>query len=140
MWINATAGRIYDSFVQPERLTRFWLASASGPLEISKAVDWDFMVAGARDKATAFRLDPGTLIEWTWSDGAVRIELEPMDAGTAVTLVNDGFPGDADKQVEAALNRTEGFTIVLCDLKTLLETGKSAGLTKSKARLIEARG
>lgn len=56
-----------------------------------------------------------------------------------MTIVNDGFGGSDDDRIDAALNATEGFTIVLCDLKTLLETGVSAGLTKSKARLIEAR-
>ena len=56
-----------------------------------------------------------------------------------MTIVNDGFSGVAHDQVEAALNSTEGFAIVLSDLKTLLEQGKSAGLTKAKARLIEAR-
>ena len=30
----------------------------------------------------------------------------------------------------------EGFSIVLCDLKTLLETGTSAGLVRDKAELI----
>lgn len=40
---------------------------------------------------------------------------------------------------------TEGFSIVLCDLKTLLESGRSAGLVRDKARLIaqainESRG
>jgi hypothetical protein len=32
----------------------------------------------------------------------------------------------------------EGFAIVLCDLKTLLETGESAGLVRAKAELIIA--
>ena len=32
----------------------------------------------------------------------------------------------------------EGFSIVFCDLKTLLETGTSAGLVRDKAELIES--
>jgi hypothetical protein len=36
------------------------------------------------------------------------------------------------------VNATEGFTIVLCDLKTLLESGRSANLVRSKAALIAA--
>jgi hypothetical protein len=34
------------------------------------------------------------------------------------------------------VNATEGFAIVLCDLKVLLETGHPAGLVKDKAELI----
>lgn len=38
----------------------------------------------------------------------------------------------------AATGAVEGFAIVLCDLKTLLETGQSAGLVRAKAELISA--
>jgi hypothetical protein len=34
------------------------------------------------------------------------------------------------------VNATEGFSIVLCDLKVLLESGHSANLVKDKAQLI----
>jgi hypothetical protein len=39
-------------------------------------------------------------------------------------------------QLEQVVGATEGFTIVLCDLKTLLETGRSANLVRDKAELI----
>ncbi len=139
MFIDAPPKAIYDAFVEPAWLTRFWLSKASGPLRIGQAVEWSFMVAGARDTVTATQLEPGKQIAWQWSDGAVRIDLEPFEGGTVITLINDGFPGETEEQIDAALNGTEGFSIVLCDLKTLLESGQSAGLTKSKARLIEAR-
>ena len=35
-----------------------------------------------------------------------------------------------------ATDTIEGFSIVLCDLKTLLETGRSANLVRDKAELI----
>lgn len=139
MYVEAPPERVYSAFVEPEFLTRFWLSEASGPLRVGQAVDWSFMVAGAQDTVTATRLDPHKQIAWQWSDGAVQIDLEAFAGGTAITLIQDEFSGGVEEQVEAALNGTEGFSIVLCDLKTLLESGKSAGLTKSKARLIEAR-
>lgn len=139
MWIEAPPSKIYDALVEPLWLTRFWLSSASAPLSVGKPVDWEFMVPGAKDAVTATHLHPHSLIGWTWSAGSVRVELEAFDGGTAVTVVNTGFAGTEDKQVEAALDTTEGFAIVLCDLKTLLETGTSAGLTKAKARLIVAQ-
>lgn len=137
--IEAAPQQIYDAFVDPAQLVRFWLSQASGPLRVGVPVDWHFMVAGAQAVTTATQLEPGKRIAWQWPDGAVRIELEAFDGATAVTVVNDGFVGTEKDKVDAALNATEGFTIVLCDLKTLLEIGSSAGLTKSKARLIEAR-
>lgn len=140
MWIAAPAAQIYDSFIEPERLTKFWLASASAPLKLGATVRWEFLVPGASAETTATRLERGKCIEWQWPDGStVRIDLEAVDDGTAVTIVNGHFPTGREAQVEAALNSTEGFAIVLCDLKTLLELGQSAGLARAKARLIEAR-
>lgn len=140
MLIRAPRSAVYRAFVEPEGLTGFWLASSSGPLRLGAVVHWEFLVPGAAAETTATRLDADRTIAWSWSDGStVTIDLESHGDDTAVTLVNAGFAGNAEAQVEAALNATEGFTIVLCDLKTLLESGRSAGLTRAKARLIEAR-
>jgi uncharacterized protein YndB with AHSA1/START domain len=140
MLIKASASRIYDAFIDPENLTKFWLSSASAPLRVGRAAHWEFMVKGAVDDVTATRLEAGTKISWRFSDGStVEIDLEAMDDETAVTVVNANFPGRADEQREAALNSAEGFAIVLCDLKTFLETGHSARLVQAKAKLIETR-
>ena len=138
--IDAPASAIYRAFIEPETLTRFWLAAAAAPLTAGRAVRWDFMVDGASVETLATCLDRDHRIDWQWSDGStVRIVLDPLEGGTAVTIVNADFAGEADEQFAAALNSTEGFAVVLSDLKTLLESGRSAGLTRAKARLIEAR-
>jgi len=58
-----------------------------------------------------------------------------MVPGATVAAVQaTGFKGeDAVAQV---VNATEGFSIVLCDLKTLLESGRSANLVTDKAELV----
>jgi hypothetical protein len=62
---------------------------------------------------------------------------DALDAGsTRVAVHETGFKGD--RAVEEVATTTEGYSIVLCDLKTLLETGRSANLVKDKAALIEA--
>lgn len=140
MAIAAPPEEITRAFIEPDRLARFWLSHTSAPLTIGEAVTWDFMVPGATTQTTATRLDPGKAIAWTWQDGTkVIIELERLDdeSTTAVTVINQGFSGTLSEQTEAALNATEGFAIVLCDLKTLLETGRSAGLVRGKALLIQ---
>ncbi len=48
-------------------------------------------------------------------------------------VVASGF-----KEVAQAVGAAEGFSIVLCDLKTLLESGTSANLVRDKAELIAA--
>lgn len=140
MIIRAPAENVVSAFVAPDTLTRFWLSSSSAPLEVGAASHWRFMVPGAEADTTATRLEPGRGVSWHWSDGTtVDVDAEAVDGGTAVTLVNAGFQGSPEEIVEAALNATEGFALVLADLKTLLESGSSAHLVRDKARLIELR-
>ena len=77
-------------------------------------------------------------IVFDWSDGThVDIRFAPWARGIVrVSVEAAGFRGrDAAQQ---AVGATEGFTIVLCDLKCLLETGSSTKLVRDKARLIAA--
>jgi uncharacterized protein YndB with AHSA1/START domain len=140
MFIQASPDRVYSAFVEPEQLTKFWLSKASGALGLGKTVHWNFLVEGAEIDATATTMDQSRKLTWDWSDGSrVSIDFDEVDGGTVVTLVNDNFPQPGDGHVEAALNATEGFAIVLADLKTYLESGISAGISKAKAKLIGLR-
>lgn len=38
---------VSSAFVDPEKITQFWLSKASGPLAPGRRVQWDFMVRGA---------------------------------------------------------------------------------------------
>lgn len=137
MFIQAPPDRVYDAFVEPDQITKFWLSKASGPLRVGLAVHWNVMVEGAEIEATATEMDKGRRLAWDWSDHSkVSIDLEEIDGGTAVTVINDGFSQKGDELHDAALNATEGFAIVLADLKTMLESGISAGITSAKAKLI----
>jgi uncharacterized protein YndB with AHSA1/START domain len=137
MFIQASPQNVYAAFVEPEQLTKFWLSKAGGPLRLGAAVHWNFMIDGAEIDTTATAMEEGKRLAWDWSDGTkVLIEFEALDGGTAVTLVNNSFPHKGNDTVDAALNATEGFAIILADLKTLLESGKSAGISRAKAKLI----
>lgn len=137
--IRAKVEKVYDAFVKPEILSTFWLSAASGPLEVGKTVRWEFMVAGIADQVTTTELIPNQKIKVAFSDSTTAEWMfESIDTtNTIVTIVNAGYSGSAEEQVEQALNSVEGFTWVLADLKTLLEQGQSAGIVKDKAWLIE---
>jgi uncharacterized protein YndB with AHSA1/START domain len=139
LWIECEPRRVHDAFVQPDQLTGFWLRTAEAPLVVGRTIHWAFRVQGAEIDTTATRLIPGKAVEWDWSDGShVSIDIEAIAGGTAVTLINDRLGGHGDP-VEAALDATEGFALVLADLKTWIESGASAGITRAKAKLIELR-
>jgi uncharacterized protein YndB with AHSA1/START domain len=138
MLIRRPPGEVFAAFVNPQVLRKFWLRDASGPLAPGARVQWQFMVAGASETVTVTAFESSRLIGFDWSNGMhVRLETEPFgDGATRLGVTVSGFRGrDVLKQATAVI---EGFSIVFCDLKTLLESGTSAGLVRDKAELIEA--
>jgi uncharacterized protein YndB with AHSA1/START domain len=138
MLIRKPASEIYRAFVEPTWLSRFWLSRASAPLAVDRDVEWEFMVPGAKTTTRAKALDPdrrilvelddGTTVEWTFEGRA--------DGATRVLIEHKGFSGSAAAAVATAIESTQGFTIVLCDLKVLLELQTSPNLVHDKALLI----
>jgi uncharacterized protein YndB with AHSA1/START domain len=135
MLIRSSAQSCFDAFVNPEIIVKFWLDKASGPLKPGVTVTWTFMVPGAEDTVTVTGFEAPHRLAFNWSDGIrVAMDFKAQDAGaTVVSVVATGFKEAAD-----AVGATEGFSIVLCDLKTLLESGASANLVRDKAELIAA--
>jgi uncharacterized protein YndB with AHSA1/START domain len=130
---------LYNAFIDPTVLTQFWLASASGPLVAGDKVEWEFMVPGAKDTAEVLELVPDERIVIRWSDGSqVTWRFTIVDDSTSIVAVEHrDFSGSGDELLTTTIESTQGFTIVLCALKALLETGTPANLVQDKARLIE---
>ena len=127
-----------DAFAEPDRITAFWLASTSGPLAKGARLTWHFMVPGVSDTLTVDACDRPHRIQLRWSDGSMtRIEFSEYAKGRTKVSVSAEVPETAD-HMDQVVNTAEGFTIVLCDLKTLLESGRSANLVRDKAELIAA--
>jgi uncharacterized protein YndB with AHSA1/START domain len=136
MLIRAQVADVFAAFVDPQRLREFWLKSASGPLQPNAHVEWEFMLPGARETVDVLAFSTNEHIKFKWSNGNV-VDLtfdHHANEATRVEVLITGFGGD-DPFMQA-VNATEGFAIVLCDLKSLLETGKSGGMVRDKALLI----
>jgi uncharacterized protein YndB with AHSA1/START domain len=133
MPIRASADKVFDAFVDPGIITKFWLARSSGPLTAGATVQWEFMVPGATETVEVTDFRAPEHLGFGWSDG-VRVDLRIAKSKSdhvVVTFTASGFRNASD-----AVDATEGFSIVLCDLKTLLESGRSANLVRDKAALI----
>jgi uncharacterized protein YndB with AHSA1/START domain len=137
--IRAPAPQVYRAFVEPELLTQFWLATASEPLTLHGQARWEFLVPGAaaalevreliENERIAIEWDDETRVEWTF---------EARDGGqTLVRVLQFGFPGSSEEALASALDATQGFTLVLCELKAWLEQGAQLNAVRDKARLIE---
>ncbi|MBN9414957.1 hypothetical protein ABS71_19400 [bacterium SCN 62-11] len=129
--IRRPAQECYLAFVEPQHLTKFWLSAASGPLTTDQTVRWDFLVPGASVEARAEILEPARRILLHWGPTQVEWTFSEHQQETVVSVEHRGLP---DQEVAQS---TEGFTLVLNDLKILLETGQSPGLVRDKAALIQ---
>lgn len=140
MLIRASAHDAFEAFRDPQRITAFWLDHASGPLAPDARVDWRFMVPGATDTVRVAAFEPDRLIALD-SDAGTSIELRFQPQGKDAVIVRASERGFAGTDAwEQAIGATEGFAIVLCDLKSLLETGTSGGMVRDKAALIAEAG
>jgi uncharacterized protein YndB with AHSA1/START domain len=137
MLIRRPAAEVFDAFVDPGTITKFWLEATSGPLALGARVEWRFMVPGVTERVTVTGFQPPHRIAFDWSDGiSVGIDFREHGAGdTRVSVSVTGF-GESEDEIGKIVDTTEGFSIVLCDLKSLLESGRSANLVRDKAELI----
>ncbi|MEJ7597483.1 MAG: SRPBCC domain-containing protein [Kofleriaceae bacterium] len=133
MLIRRPGREAFDAFVNPDTITKFWLKATTGPLAPDAVEDWAFMVPGAAETVRVTAFEPDRQISFVWSDG-IHVNLTFFHHGGVESRVTVEARGFAD--LAATVGATEGFTIVLCDLKTLLETGQSANLVRDKAALI----
>ena len=136
MLIRRGPAEIFDAFVNPDQLCRLWLDSASAPLAPGAEVYWRFKVPGVADTVRVTAFEHPRHLALRFSDGTdmdLSLQFHDGDA-TRVTISCSGFK-DQDLLAQAT-STVEGFSIVLSDLKTLLETGRSANLVRDKAELI----
>ncbi|MBX3234286.1 MAG: SRPBCC domain-containing protein [Labilithrix sp.] len=139
-FVRASAQAAFDCFVVPQRLTAFWLSSASAPLAAGARVRWEFLVPGATDEVEVTTFEPARRLAVRSSDGSTIVwTFDPRNVagvgGTVVTVEQTNMPGAEKERLETA----EGFAYVLADMKTLLEQGKAAGIVRDKAALLSAK-
>jgi uncharacterized protein YndB with AHSA1/START domain len=125
MLIRKPVAEVFAAFTQPDKITQFWLARSSGKLEAGARVHWDFIVHGAETDVQVQELKPDERILITWADGdTVDFRFERRGPSqTFVSVENSGFTGEIDEVIAKAVDSTSGFTLVLCELKALLEHG-----------------
>ena len=134
--IRRPVSDVFNAFVDPSLITLFWLQKTSGALAEGATLEWEFLIPGAVETVTVQDFKVDKRIAFTWSDGIEVVMTFAAHSGTTATRLAIEASGFKPDDLEAVVGATEGFAIVLCDLKTLLETGRSANLVKDKAELI----
>ena len=122
MLIRRPAQQVWEAFVDPDQIRRFWLARCSARLTVGATAHWEFKVAGSETDVDVVEADPGRLLLLRWDEGQLlRIEFEDRGDAALVRIYLDGFEGD--DAAGQAIDAISGFTLVLSSLKVWLEHG-----------------
>jgi uncharacterized protein YndB with AHSA1/START domain len=137
MLIRKPVADVFEAFINPDIITKFWFTKSSGPLEAGKQVQWDWEMYEISIQVTAkdIEQDKRIVIEWPGYSGPATVEWKfaPQENGTTfVTITEAGFAGDADELLKQVADSTQGFTLVLAGLKALLEHDVSLNLVADR--------
>ena len=136
--IRRPVSQVFDAFVNPDVITKFWFNRTSGPLVADKSVTWYWDLYGASTtvRVLALELDRRICIEWDVdSDSRSRIEWTFEDRasdGTYVSIVNSGFDRDADDVIDRVVDSAGGFALVLAAAKAYLEHGVALNIVADR--------
>ena len=137
MLIRRPVNEVFEAFINPDITTQFWFTTSSGRLEAGKQVQWGWEMYGISVPVTVKSIEPNKriVIQWPGYGGSltsVEWTFSLHDEGTFVSIVNEGFAGDADELLKQAVDSTQGFTLVLAGLKALLEHDVRLNLVRDR--------
>ncbi len=134
--IRRPVAEVFEAFVDPDFITKFWFDRSSGRLESGTTVQWhwELIKATAEVRVKAIEENRRILIEWGNGDPTtVEWTFFPRSADTTyLRVVNSGFTGEGDEIVSQALEATGGFALVLAAAKAFLEHGVALNIVADR--------
>jgi uncharacterized protein YndB with AHSA1/START domain len=127
---------VFTAIVDPAKLSRFFITSASGPLKEGATVDWVFADVGGRLSVDVKKIDDDKRIVFEWTaSGTKALVTITLDArgpnATAIAITEEGWPLDREG-VDRALEQTAGWTDFICCMKADLQDGINLRAGRSK--------
>jgi uncharacterized protein YndB with AHSA1/START domain len=131
--IHKSVDEVFEAFVDPDITTKFWFTHSTGRLCEAQRVRWEWRMFGVETEVAVLELEQGRRIVMEWGAPGepvttVEWKFQSRDGATNVVVDERGFAGEPAQQVAAAVESTEGFTLVLAGAKAWLEHGVQLNL------------
>jgi uncharacterized protein YndB with AHSA1/START domain len=118
---------VFAAFVDPAKMSQYFISGASGPMKAGTKVEWEFADVGAKVLIDVLEVEENRRIVFEGGPCGARsrttIELRADDSNTTIVSINEAkFPTDHEG-VKRALGQTAGWTYTLACLKAYLQFG-----------------
>jgi hypothetical protein len=122
--------------VNPDKISRFFITRASGPLKAGETVTWFFDDIGGKLDVHVNLVRENELVTFHWSASGVKAQVDiafaAIDANsTSVLITEKTFPFDS-MGVSKAMQQTQGWTDFTCSMKAYLYCGINLRSGRSK--------
>jgi len=134
--VPRTVSEVFAAIVDPVKMSRFFISSASGPMKPGVSVEWLFSDVGVTLSVDVIRIEENRTIIFDWAASGVRtrvtIGLKPSaDDGTLVAVNEAAWPMN-EEGVKRALDQTQGWTDFLCCMNAFLQHGINLRLGRTR--------
>ena len=118
---------VFQAIVDPDKLSKYFVSSATAPLAAGQSVTWRFADVGGELVPEIEVIERDRRIVFTWEASGqkarVQIELLPYDEGsTKIHIVESAFPM-TEEGVQRALEQAKGWTDFIACMRAYLEFG-----------------
>jgi uncharacterized protein YndB with AHSA1/START domain len=127
---------VFAAFVDPAKMSQYFISGASGPIKAGTKVQWEFADVGAKVVIDVLEVEENRRIVYEGAScgttSRITIQLRADDPNATVVTINEAkFPMD-HAGVKRAMGQTAGWTYTLACLKAYLQFGINLRLGLNK--------
>ncbi|MGE8380456.1 MAG: SRPBCC family protein, partial [Sphingobacterium sp.] len=125
MFIRKDVAEVFQAMVDPAITTKIWFTKSSGKLEKGKNIEWEWKMYNHKVNVEVLEIIENQKIIFNWGNydrpSIVEWEFRAIEGGTFVSVTNEIEHDTPEKLIAEVRDSTEGFTLVLANLKAYLE-------------------